>query len=245
MKLRLNPLAASLVLASMFWAACDLPQAWAATPQSMSQRVAALAQRNGPEWVDVIVVYKATPSPSERARIEALGGENQRAYGRLNMRSLSVPAQRLHALANNPNIEYITLDEPVTAFSAAARYTAHLPDPAQANAVYDGSGVKVAVIDSGVFHHGDFAQPISQYDFVNGGSLVFEQAGYIHRLDTATGDILLDRVLITNDNPEPLGNPVNSYASPSPVIEEGRVYVHFGGYGTFCLDTVSHEAARG
>ncbi|MFL5245023.1 MAG: PQQ-binding-like beta-propeller repeat protein [Gemmataceae bacterium] len=31
----------------------------------------------------------------------------------------------------------------------------------------------------------------------------------------------------------------NSYASPSPVIEEGRVYVHFGTYGTACLDTAT------
>jgi outer membrane protein assembly factor BamB len=29
----------------------------------------------------------------------------------------------------------------------------------------------------------------------------------------------------------------NSYASPTPVIEEGRVYVHFGTYGTVCFDT--------
>ena len=29
----------------------------------------------------------------------------------------------------------------------------------------------------------------------------------------------------------------NSYASPTPVIEEGRVYVHFGSYGTAALDT--------
>ena len=31
--------------------------------------------------------------------------------------------------------------------------------------------------------------------------------------------------------------PFNSYASPTPAIEEGRVYVHFGTYGTACLDT--------
>ena len=31
----------------------------------------------------------------------------------------------------------------------------------------------------------------------------------------------------------------NSYASPTPVIEEGRVWVHFGAHGTACLDTQS------
>ncbi|MFM8272862.1 MAG: PQQ-binding-like beta-propeller repeat protein [Gemmata sp.] len=32
---------------------------------------------------------------------------------------------------------------------------------------------------------------------------------------------------------------VNSYASPTGAIEEGRVYVHFGTYGTACLDTAN------
>ena len=31
----------------------------------------------------------------------------------------------------------------------------------------------------------------------------------------------------------------NTYATPTPVIEEGRVYVHFGTYGTACLDTAT------
>lgn len=31
----------------------------------------------------------------------------------------------------------------------------------------------------------------------------------------------------------------NSYASSTPVIEEGRIYVHFGAHGTACLDTKS------
>src|SRR5262245_16354737 len=32
---------------------------------------------------------------------------------------------------------------------------------------------------------------------------------------------------------------LNSYASPTPVVEAGRVYVHFGSYGTACLDTAT------
>lgn len=34
-------------------------------------------------------------------------------------------------------------------------------------------------------------------------------------------------------------NPKNSYASPTPVLKEGRVYVHFGSAGTACLDAAS------
>ncbi len=54
--------------------------------------------------------------------------------------------------------------------------------------------------------------------------------------DADSGEIRLNQRLFHADNPEPLGNPLNCYASPSPVVEPGRVYVHFGSYGTACLD---------
>lgn len=33
----------------------------------------------------------------------------------------------------------------------------------------------------------------------------------------------------------------NSYGSPTPFVEDGRAYVHFGAYGTACLDTTTGE----
>ncbi len=56
-------------------------------------------------------------------------------------------------------------------------------------------------------------------------------------VDADTGRILFNERLFHCDSPEPLGNNVNSYATPSPVIEPGRVYIHFGSYGTACLNT--------
>ncbi|MCP4450965.1 MAG: PQQ-binding-like beta-propeller repeat protein [Planctomycetes bacterium] len=56
-------------------------------------------------------------------------------------------------------------------------------------------------------------------------------------LDARTGEVLLNKRLFHAEDPEPLGNKVNGYASPSPVVEAGRVYVSFGSYGTACLDT--------
>lgn len=60
-------------------------------------------------------------------------------------------------------------------------------------------------------------------------------------VNAKSGVILLNKKLFHADNPEPLGNPLNSYASPSSVIEPGRVYVHFGSYGTACLDTETFD----
>lgn len=59
-------------------------------------------------------------------------------------------------------------------------------------------------------------------------------------VDRETGRILLDRKLFTNAEVDPIAD-VNSYASPSAVVEPGRVYVHFGTYGTACIDSKSLE----
>jgi outer membrane protein assembly factor BamB len=60
-------------------------------------------------------------------------------------------------------------------------------------------------------------------------------------VDADSGDVLHNVHLFHSDEPEPLGNNLNCYASPSPAIEPGRVYVHFGSFGTACLDTSTGE----
>ncbi|QGJ72359.1 Outer membrane biogenesis protein BamB [Planctomycetales bacterium 10988] len=59
-------------------------------------------------------------------------------------------------------------------------------------------------------------------------------------VDEASGDLIHEILVFQVENPEPI-NATNSYASPSPVIEPGRVYVYFGTYGVACLDTESAE----
>ena len=59
--------------------------------------------------------------------------------------------------------------------------------------------------------------------------------------DEKSGEVLLDRVFITSDNPESLANNLNTYASPTGVIEAGRAWFSFGSYGTICLDTKTFE----
>ena len=64
---------------------------------------------------------------------------------------------------------------------------------------------------------------------------------FVIALDRESGSVLHNEQLFHSDTPEPLGNNVNCYASPSPVIEAGRVYVHFGSYGTACIDTKTNK----
>jgi len=55
-----------------------------------------------------------------------------------------------------------------------------------------------------------------------------------------TGEMIHDVKIFDNENLPRIAS-MNSYASPSPVIEEGKVYVHFGSFGTACLNTNSGD----
>lgn len=55
-------------------------------------------------------------------------------------------------------------------------------------------------------------------------------------VDFRSGQIREDAVLFRPDSIESKHD-INSYATPTPCIEEGFVYVHFGQYGTACLRT--------
>ncbi len=59
-------------------------------------------------------------------------------------------------------------------------------------------------------------------------------------VDFASGKIIKQVELAVFDDAEPI-HALNSYASPTPVIHEGRVYCHFGTYGTWCLNAKSGE----
>ena len=59
---------------------------------------------------------------------------------------------------------------------------------------------------------------------------------FVYAIDTRTGRVIHHKLLFENAAPEPLGNVVNTYASPSCVLESDAVYVHFGSYGTARLD---------
>jgi len=51
-----------------------------------------------------------------------------------------------------------------------------------------------------------------------------------------SGEIEHDIHVFDVKSPQAITNE-NTYASPTPVVEEGRVYVHFGTYGTACIST--------
>lgn len=59
---------------------------------------------------------------------------------------------------------------------------------------------------------------------------------YLLSVDAESGKIVHNLKLFEVDSLQE-NHPLNSYASPTPAIEEGRVYAHFGTYGTACVDS--------
>ena len=62
------------------------------------------------------------------------------------------------------------------------------------------------------------------------------KALYAVCVDRETGKVARDVKLFDVAKPHRFTR-TNTYASPTPAIEAGRVYVHFGTYGTACLET--------
>lgn len=59
-------------------------------------------------------------------------------------------------------------------------------------------------------------------------------------LDRESGRILKNLKLFDVEKPQHC-HPFNSYASPTPVMEPGRIYITFGSAGTACIDTRSFQ----
>jgi outer membrane protein assembly factor BamB len=65
---------------------------------------------------------------------------------------------------------------------------------------------------------------------------------YFLILDLKTGAVLHDIEIFTSEDVEPLGGfGINTYATPSPVSDGKYVYLHYGTYGTACIDPETAE----
>ena len=63
---------------------------------------------------------------------------------------------------------------------------------------------------------------------------------WAHQFDWKTGHELQKILVFENPNPQ-FCHPMNSYATPTPVITNGTVFLHFGAHGTAALDAKSGE----
>lgn len=70
--------------------------------------------------------------------------------------------------------------------------------------------------------------------------LVGQLSLHILCFDVTSGKLLHDTEVFAVPNPEPIHH-TNTYASPTPVLDGQNVFVHFGTYGSGCIDARTGE----
>ena len=108
--------------------------------------------------VDVIIQFKQAPTDAQHGKVEGHGGVLKKKLDVIRGAHYSVPVKSLPALADDPDVAFISPNRPLSGTSTSTLdYT---PESVNAQVAWqqwglDGTGVGVAVIDSGVTAVGD------------------------------------------------------------------------------------------
>jgi serine protease AprX len=163
------------------------------TMEKLAPSLAAMSSRGGyaSEMVTVIVTMGGAPATGQKDSSGVLadtkapvvdsafgarvGATVDRPLSRLPFRIMRVPVQALASLARSANVRYVSPDSEVLgAANQAVLQTARVPGSNgflnTANVAYKGTGVTVAVLDTGIYPHSDFYNLAGQLDFVNGAN---------------------------------------------------------------------------
>ncbi len=140
----------------------------------VSRDLEALENAHG-ATVDVIIQFTQAPTPTQHAKVRSKGGVLKKNLDIIKGAHYSVPVEALESLADDPDVAYISPDREV---KGALDYTTSAVSAPVAWNIYglDGSGVGVAVIDSGIHSFNDFYGTNGQNrivyskDYVGGGT---------------------------------------------------------------------------
>jgi serine protease AprX len=132
----------------------------------------------GNQKVNIIVQFISAPGSAQFQHMGAAGALLQRQLKAINGGQFTIPVSRLPKIASLPEVYYITLDRPVQLSSTTSASTTVYPsqavdaDIAWANG-YNGNGIGVAVIDSGVTDRPDLhSQATGNYRVVYSESFI-------------------------------------------------------------------------
>jgi serine protease AprX len=119
----------------------------------LSKELEALKGGDGGATVDVIIQFNQTPTAAHHQKVQNKGGILKRTLSIVKGAHYSIPVTALEALANDPDVAFISPNRPVNgALDHVVR--AVNADIALAQG-WDGTGVSIAVVDSGVGLHDD------------------------------------------------------------------------------------------
>jgi serine protease AprX len=146
-----------------------------------SKIAAELDAANPDSDVDVIVQFTQTPTARHHAKVLNRGGQLKSELGVVKGGAYKLRASKLAELANDPEVAHISVDHSLRGTKAAAPTGAMLDYyDAAVNAPFgwqmglDGSGIGVAVIDSGIIDipdlHGSKYRVVYSQNFAGSGS---------------------------------------------------------------------------
>jgi serine protease AprX len=171
-----------------------MPSYAAATPvldtDARTAKVSAdLQQRAGGanRMVTVIVQHRHMPTSAHLKGMQDRGATIRSKFHTIRAVTMRVPVSMLTELANDPNVAYVTPDrtQKMTANPVTEEFaTAVEADVAAAQYALDGTGIGVAVIDSGIADHPDLhdsngnSRVVYSQSFVAGDATTPDQYGH-------------------------------------------------------------------
>jgi serine protease AprX len=135
---------------------------------------------NADGTVSVIIQFNQTPTAQHFADLAAQGGKMKFSLERINSAAYRIPVKTLIWLENHPDVAYVSPDRP-NKVASDDDLPAVTVDTARQQFAVDGTGIGVAVIDSGVFNHDDLQKSTGT------GSRIVYSESFIPG-DTSTND---------------------------------------------------------
>ncbi|GAA4429101.1 PQQ-binding-like beta-propeller repeat protein [Bremerella cremea] len=92
----------------------------------------------------------------------------------------------------------------------------------------------------------DGREVVEQYEDPETGQMMARVSRLEMRLlgiSRETGEITTNALLLARENPDSIQQPLNSYASPSPAIADGKIVASYGSNGMACYDIATGEVA--
>jgi len=117
--------------------------------------------------VNVIVQFKEAPTEAHHQKIRARGDLHKGNLELVKGSLYSMPAGKLKELAGDPDVAYIAPDRPLTSTAVQLDYFREAVNATTAQKYgWTGTGIGVAVIDSGIFNLGDLSHVVDQETIV-------------------------------------------------------------------------------
>jgi serine protease AprX len=131
--------------------------------------------------VDVIVQYTQTPTARHHAKVLSMGGQLKAQLDLVKGAAYRIQRSQLESLANDPEVVYVSPDRKIAGMLDLTAAAVNAPTAWNSYGL-TGSGIGVAIVDSGIPYHQDFnnghggRRVVYQQDFSGAG--VVDQFGH-------------------------------------------------------------------